>query len=147
MTVNTSYKIHEVEYLLRQADIHTLIMVDGFKDSDYISIINTICPELKDVQKDGHLHSKRLPFLRNVITTDSRQPGCIFWEDAMAMCEEVSIENVYRREAALDKHDVCNMQYTSGTTGFPRGSCFPITTWSITEKPSGTAWTSPPPTE
>lgn len=75
VTVNTSYKIHEVEYLLRQSDSHTLIMVDGYKDSDYVGIIRDLCPELADAEAGQPLHLKRLPFLRNIVTIDSKQPG------------------------------------------------------------------------
>ena len=51
VTVNTAYKIHEAEYLLRQSDTHTLVMIDGFKDSDYVSIIKELCPELKTTER------------------------------------------------------------------------------------------------
>ena len=121
VTVNTAYKIHEAEYLLRQSDTHTLVMVDGYKDSDYVGIIKELCPELATLKKGAPLHSKRLPFLRNIITTESKQPGCYTWEEAMDRAKEVPMEEVLRRAAAINKHDVCNMQYTSGTTGFPKG--------------------------
>ena len=121
VTVNTAYKIHEVEYLLRQSDTHTLVMVDGYKDSDYIGIIKELCPELETTQKGRPLHLKRLPFLRNIITCESQQPGCYSWEESLALSSVVPAEEVYRRAAAINKHDVCNMQYTSGTTGFPKG--------------------------
>ncbi|MCR5484845.1 MAG: AMP-binding protein, partial [Clostridiales bacterium] len=121
VTVNTAYKIHEAEYLLRQSDTHTLIMIDGALDSDYVAIINELCPELKNSVPGQPLHCRRLPFLRNVITVDSRQDGCLTWDDALALANKVPIEEVYRRAAAVDIHDVCNMQYTSGTTGFPKG--------------------------
>jgi fatty-acyl-CoA synthase len=121
VTVNTAYKIHEAEYLLRQSDTHTLIMIDGYKDSDYVSIIKEICPELETAPAGKPLHMKRLPFLRNIITVESRQPGCMTWEDAVSMADNVSLDAVYRRAYSINKHDVCNMQYTSGTTGFPKG--------------------------
>lgn len=121
VTVNTAYKIHEAEYLLRQSDTHTLVMIDGYKDSDYVSIIKELCPELETAVAGKPLHTRRLPFLRNIITVDSRQNGCLTWEDAIAMSASVSIEEVYRRANSASKHDVCNMQYTSGTTGFPKG--------------------------
>ncbi|MGE5613702.1 MAG: AMP-binding protein [Bacillota bacterium] len=121
VTVNTAYKIHEAEYLLRQSDTHTLVMIDGYKDSNYVNIINEICPELKTAEAGKPLHIKRLPFLRNIITIESRQPGCVAWDDAIALAEKVPPEEVQRRANALDRHDVCNMQYTSGTTGFPKG--------------------------
>lgn len=121
VTVNTAYKIYEVEYLLRQSDTHTLVMIDGYKDSDYVAIIKELCPELETAEVDKPLHIKRLPFLRNIITVDSKQKGCLTWENAIAMADRAPLEEVYRRQLSLNKHDVCNMQYTSGTTGFPKG--------------------------
>ena len=121
VTVNTAYKIHEAEYLLRQSDTHTLVMIDGYKDSDYVGIIKELCPELATAKKGQPLHMRRLPFLRNIITVDSEQPGCYTWQESLALADQVPIEEVWRRAAAINKHDVCNMQYTSGTTGFPKG--------------------------
>jgi fatty-acyl-CoA synthase len=121
VTVNTAYKIYEAEYLLRQSDTHTLVMIDGYKDSDYVGIIKELCPELESAEAGKPLHLKRLPFLRNIITVDSRQPGCLTWEEAITLSGRVPIEEVYRRALAINRHDVCNMQYTSGTTGFPKG--------------------------
>ncbi len=121
VTVNSAYKIHEAEYLLRQSDTHTLVLIDGHKDSDYVGIINEICPELASHTAGEPLHTKKLPFLRNVVTVESKLPGCIHWDDAMAMAEDTPLEQVYQRAAMLNRHDVCNMQYTSGTTGFPKG--------------------------
>jgi fatty-acyl-CoA synthase len=121
VTVNTAYKIYEAEYLLRQSDTHTLVMIDGYKDSNYVEIIRELCPELETAEPGKPLHIKRLPFLRNIITIDSRVEGCLTWEDALSLAEKVPVEEVYRRAAAVHKDDVCNMQYTSGTTGFPKG--------------------------
>ncbi len=121
VTVNTAYKIYEAEYLLKQSDTHTLVMIDGVKTSNYSEIIQELCPELKELKPGQPLHSKRLPFLRNVITVDCNIPGCLTWEQAWEKSSEVPVEEVYRRAAAINKHDVCNMQYTSGTTGFPKG--------------------------
>ncbi len=120
VTVNTAYKIHEAEYLLRQSDTHTLVMVDSCKDSDYVEIIKTLCPELESC-KPGELNSKKLPCLKNIITVDSKQPGCFSWEEADALADTVDPEEVAKMRAKIDMHDVCNMQYTSGTTGFPKG--------------------------
>lgn len=120
VTVNTAYKIHETEYLLRQSDTHTLVMVDGYKDSDYISIIKELCPEL-DACPKGQLQSGRLPMLKNIITVESEQKGCYSWDEAIAKAKETPLSEVYTRQKAVNKHDVCNMQYTSGTTGFPKG--------------------------
>jgi len=121
VTVNTAYKIHEAEYLLRQSDTHTLVLIDGFKDSDYIAIIKELCPELETAEEGKPLHIKRLPFLRNIITIESKVKGCLTWDEAIALADRVPLETVYMRAASISKHDVCNMQYTSGTTGFPKG--------------------------
>ncbi|QNU66008.1 AMP-binding protein [Ruminiclostridium herbifermentans] len=121
VTVNTAYKIYEAEYLLRQSDTHTLVMIDGYRDSDYVGIMKELCPELETAEAGKPLHIKRLPFLRNIITIESKQKGCLSWDEAIALANRVPIEEVYRRAFAINKHDVCNMQYTSGTTGFPKG--------------------------
>ncbi|NLY91859.1 MAG: AMP-binding protein [Firmicutes bacterium] len=121
VTVNTAYKIHEAEYLLRQSDTHTLVMIDGYKDSNYVAIMKELCPELETKADDEPLHAKRLPFLRNIITIDSKQKGCLAWEEALALAERVPRAEVERRARAISRHDVCNIQYTSGTTGFPKG--------------------------
>ncbi|NLC43852.1 MAG: AMP-binding protein [Clostridiales bacterium] len=121
VTVNTAYKIYEAEYLLRQSDTHTLVMSDGHKDSDYIGIMKEICPELETAENGKPLHTRRLPFLRNIITIDSKHNGCLTWEKAISMSEQVPLDSVYRRMYSINKHDVCNIQYTSGTTGFPKG--------------------------
>ncbi len=121
VTMNTAYKIHEAEYLLRQSDTHTLVMVEGYRDSHYSEIIAELCPELEAKADDAPLHAKRLPFLRNVITVGYKQKGCLTWDGALAKGVNVHIDEVKRAAAAVDIHDVCNMQYTSGTTGFPKG--------------------------
>ena len=121
VTVNTAYKIYEAEYLLRQSDTHTLVMIDGYKDSNYVAIMKELCPELETSEAGKPLRLKRLPFLRNIITIDSKQKGCLTWDEALALAERVPVEEVYRRASSLNKHDVCNIQYTSGTTGFPKG--------------------------
>ena len=121
VTMNTAYKVHEAEYLLRQSDTHTLVMIDSCLDSNYKAIINELCPEIASAKAGQSLHCKRLPFLRNVITVGFRQPGCLTFDEAMARYDLVSAEQVAKMAAAVRPDDVCNMQYTSGTTGFPKG--------------------------
>ncbi len=120
VTVNTGNKIHETEYLLKQSDTHTLVMVDGFKGTDYNQIIQTLCPELATC-KPGELNSAKFPFLKNIITIESRQPGCYTWDEAVALSRTVPLTEVESRRRTIQKDDVANMQYTSGTTGFPKG--------------------------
>ena len=121
VTVNTAYKIAELEYLLRQSDTHTLIMIENNKDNSYKDTVLELCPELYETKKGQPLHSKRLPFLRNVITIGFNMPGCLNFEEAVAKASKVPLVEVYRIAATVDKNDVANMQYTSGTTGFPKG--------------------------
>ncbi|MBQ7096086.1 MAG: AMP-binding protein [Clostridia bacterium] len=121
VTVNTAYKIHEAEYLLRQSDTHTLIMIESCLDSNYKSIIQELCPEMEKSKAGESLHCKRLPFLRNVITVGFKLPGCLTFGEAMERASMVSSETVAQMAAAVRPDDVCNMQYTSGTTGFPKG--------------------------
>ena len=121
VSMNTAYKIHEAEYLLKQSDTHTLIMIDGYRDSNYSETMAELCPELENTKPGQPLHSKRLPFLRNIITVGFRQKGCLTWNEALERGNQVPVSEVYRMAGAVDKDDVCNMQYTSGTTGFPKG--------------------------
>lgn len=121
VVVNTAYKIHEAEYLLRQSDTHTLIMIDSALDSNYKQIINELCPEIEKNKPGEPLHAKRLPFLRNVITAGFSMKGCLTFEEAMERKDMVPAPEVQRLARLVKPNDVCNMQYTSGTTGFPKG--------------------------
>ncbi len=121
VTVNTAYKIHEAEYLFRQSDTHTLVMIDRCLDSDYRGIINELCPEIASAVPGEPLHCKALPFLRNVITVGFRMPGCLTFEEAMRRRELTTLTEIERLSSKVRPDDVCNMQYTSGTTGFPKG--------------------------
>ncbi|WP_347860962.1 AMP-binding protein [Salimicrobium sp. PL1-032A] len=121
VTVNTSYQAKELEYLLKQSDTETLIMAETFKGTSYVDVLKEICPELEHAEKGG-LHSERLPALRNVIVLgDKEHPGCYTWEDLIEKGRNVTDEELKEREETLSYKDVINMQYTSGTTGFPKG--------------------------
>ncbi len=120
VTVNTGNKIHETEYLLKQSDTHTLVMIDSYKGTDYNEIMQTLCPELQTCAP-GKLESEKFPYLKNIITIESRQPGCYTWDEAVAMSANVPLTEVEKRRRTIHKDDVANMQYTSGTTGFPKG--------------------------
>ncbi|NMA94524.1 MAG: AMP-binding protein [Clostridiales bacterium] len=121
VTVNTNYKAFELEYLLRQSDTSTLVMTSGFKDSDYIRIINELCPELKD-SLPGQLQSSKFPYLKNIIHIgSSRHDGMFNFDDLYDMAEEVEPTTLDKIQGGLTPQDVVNMQYTSGTTGFPKG--------------------------
>ncbi len=121
VTVNTAYKIHEIEYLLKQSDTHTLVMIEFCKDINYKEIIEELCPELKTLEPGSPLYSKNLPFLRNVVTVGFEMDGCLTWEQMLSRSSLIPREEVRRRASLVKPDDVCNMQYTSGTTGFPKG--------------------------
>ncbi len=121
VTVNTNYRAFELEYLLKQSDSTTLILIAGITGNEYLNMVYELCPELRECQP-GQLRSARLPLLKNLIFLGKeKHPGMFTWDEVMAMADEVSDEDLASRQASLDPHDVINMQYTSGTTGFPKG--------------------------
>ena len=121
VTINTNYKLHELEYLVRQADLTTLCLVDGFRDSDYVQMVNELIPELKESQR-GHLDSARFPRLKNVVFIGpQKHRGMFSLPELLLLGEHCDDGKLRAAQASLDCHDVINMQYTSGTTGFPKG--------------------------
>lgn len=126
VTVNTNYKIFELEYLLRQSDTKALFYIHGVKGSDYTPIVKPLLPEIDAAGTSVGLHSDKLPFLEDVvyIPYDANDPApehLFTWQnmiDGGAAIEDSVIEVI---SAQLSPHDVINMQYTSGTTGFPKG--------------------------
>jgi fatty-acyl-CoA synthase len=122
VTVNTSYKLFELDYQLKQSDTDALVLMDGFKGTSYIDIINQLCPQLAK-SEPGNLHNPAMPFLRVVIYAgDAECPaGMINWKDMYTLAEKVSYEEYATVRDSCDCHEVINFQYTSGTTGFPKG--------------------------
>jgi fatty-acyl-CoA synthase len=121
VTVNTNYRTAELEYLLRQSDSTTIILMEEYRGASYINMLYEICPELKD-SEPGNLHSEKLPKLKNVIVMGDKEfPGTFKWDEIMALGNEVDGESLDERLGSLSPRDVINMQYTSGTTGFPKG--------------------------
>ena len=121
VTVNTSYKLHELEYLVKQADLTTLCLSDGVKDSNYVSMIKELVPEL-DTYERGCLKSARFPFLKNVIFMGPEKfRGLYSTPELLLLGKHVDIKLIREIEASVTPDDVVNMQYTSGTTGFPKG--------------------------
>ncbi|WCN38793.1 AMP-binding protein [Aneurinibacillus uraniidurans] len=121
VTVNTSYRTHELEYLLRQSESTTLVLMEEFRGVSYVDMIHEICPELADCEP-GQLKAKNLPHLRNVILIgNTRRPGMYMWSDVLEKAAAVSEEKRMEVQRSLKPDEVINMQYTSGTTGFPKG--------------------------
>ena len=121
VTVNTSLRDAEIEYLLRQSETSTLIIVSGFKEIDYVKTLYDLIPELRG-SKEGELHSVRFPYLKNIIYIGDEHPGgMIRYDSLLARSGEVSDECLDAHLEMQDLDTVINMQYTSGTTGFPKG--------------------------
>ena len=121
VTVNTAYRLHELEYLVKQSDIKALCLIDGFRDNDYVAVINELVPELKSCER-GRLESARFPRLKSVIFIGpEKHRGMYNSQELLLLGAHTSDEEQARASAGLTCHEVINMQYTSGTTGFPKG--------------------------
>ncbi|SDH02079.1 fatty-acyl-CoA synthase [Planococcus glaciei] len=121
VTVNTSYQSAELEYLLKQSDATTLILGEEFKGTSYIDIINEVCPELKTAEK-GAVSSGKLPHFKRVIVMGENQfPGIYTWSEFEVFADRVDDDQLEERFVSMEPDDVINIQYTSGTTGFPKG--------------------------
>lgn len=121
VTVNTNYKIYELEYLLRQSDSSTLIFTEGFKDSNYLEIVKKLNPQLQ-VCKKGELENPNLPYLKRLIFIgQDSHDGIYNWHEVIELGENIPDEDLIQRQKSLEPDEVINMQYTSGTTGFPKG--------------------------
>ena len=121
VTVNTSYKLHELEYLVKQSDLKVLCLSDGMKDSNYVQMIKELVPEL-DTYERGCLKSERFPCLKNVVFMGPEKfRGLYSTPELLLLGQHVDIEIIHEIERTVSPHDVVNMQYTSGTTGFPKG--------------------------
>jgi len=121
VTVNTSYRSAELEYILSQSDSSTLFLVNAFKDTDYVETLYEVVPELKEAEP-GKLQSARLPWLKNVIFIGAETPAGMFnFQRIMELGKDVTDAELVAVEATLNNLEVINMQYTSGTTGFPKG--------------------------
>jgi len=121
VTVNTAYRLHELEYLLRQSDMRALCLIDGVRDIDYVAMINELVPELKSCER-GRLVSVRFPRLERLIFIGpEKHRGMYNTQELLLLGAHTSDQELAEAGAALGCHDVINMQYTSGTTGFPKG--------------------------
>jgi len=121
VTINTNYKLAEISYLLKNADINTLFLVDGFRDSDYINMLFELVPELKEQQR-GTLCAKDFPELKNVVYIGQQKHRGMYNTAELLLLgshvDDIDLESIKEN---ISCHDVVNMQYTSGTTGFPKG--------------------------
>ena len=121
VTVNTSYRLEELDYLMKDSDMHTLCMTDGVAGSCYTDIIYELIPELKTKQR-GKLKSDRFPKLKNVVYIGQEKYRGMYNTAEILLLGKNVPDNEFKRLRSLTNcHDVVNMQYTSGTTGFPKG--------------------------
>ncbi|MCY8465644.1 AMP-binding protein [Bacillus atrophaeus] len=121
VTVNTNFQSAELDYLLKHSDASALILMDSYKGTSYTEILNGLIPELKE-SEPGQLQFDRFPFLKTILFIgDKSPPGMYHWDDIATLSKTVSDTELDHRMNSLMSVDVINMQYTSGTTGFPKG--------------------------
>lgn len=121
LTVNTNYKTAELSYLLKQSETENLVVIDGYQDTDYVKTVYDLVPQLKTDQR-GFLNSEEFPDLKKVFFMGhEKHRGMFSIPEVEAMAVMVSDEDYKKRQADNSPDDVVNMQYTSGTTGFPKG--------------------------
>ena len=121
VTVNTNYKQNELEFLCENSDMHTLCIIDGTWDCDYVDMTYKMLPELKTCQR-GKLNSERFPKMKNVIYIgQEKHRGMYNTAEILLLGSSISDDKLNEAKANVNCHDVVNMQYTSGTTGFPKG--------------------------
>ncbi|HOG06066.1 MAG TPA: AMP-binding protein [Paludibacter sp.] len=121
VTVNTNYKQHELAFVMENSDMHTLCLTDGAAGYNYLDMIYGLIPELK-TQARGHLHSEKFPELKNVVYIgQEKYRGMYNTAELLLLGNSKSDEELQKVKSAVQCHDVVNMQYTSGTTGFPKG--------------------------
>jgi len=122
VNVNPAYRVHELEYALWQSGCRALIVAPPYKTTDFAALLREVCPELKD-SAPGRLSAARLPQLRTVIALGAQSVGgANTWQQVMAMAHEVSPDLLAARQRSLNFDDAINIQYTSGTTGLPKGA-------------------------
>lgn len=121
VTVNTAYKSHELAYVLKQSDLKALAIIEGFRDVDYVQTVHELVPQLR-AQERGHLRCPAFPRLKHVIFIgQQKHRGMYSSTELMLLGEHLPDTALLKAQAACRADDVVNMQYTSGTTGFPKG--------------------------
>jgi len=122
VNINPAYRLHELEYVLKQSECSALIIAPQFKTTNYAELIHSLAPELS-LSKAGKLKSALLPDLKAVICLGSEKiPGMLSWDEVLAKSDSVSDDQLCERQREQEFDDPINIQYTSGTTGFPKGA-------------------------
>ena len=121
VTINPAYRPFELHYVLRQSDAKALFLVDRFKSSDYFAMLAEVCPDLA-ASTPGQLAAGEFPALRWAVSLRGQPPaGAISWSEMLARGAATPPEAI-RQEHALSAGEAINIQYTSGTTGFPKAA-------------------------
>jgi fatty-acyl-CoA synthase len=121
LTINTNYRSSEIDYVLKQSDCENIFIINGVRDANYLEILYGLIPELK-IHPRGELRSSRYPFLKRVFFLGpEKHRGLYSMSEVMSLSVATDDEEYQQLQDSLDPHDVINMQYTSGTTGFPKG--------------------------
>ncbi|XP_069016164.1 medium-chain acyl-CoA ligase ACSF2, mitochondrial [Embiotoca jacksoni] len=121
VSVNPAYQVQEVEFALRKVGCKTVVCPLQFKTQKYCDMLRKICPEIETCSP-GDIKSARLPELRSVIVLDSRQPGMFHFDDVMQAGSSQFVQQLHDLQKTLTFNDPINIQFTSGTTGAPKGA-------------------------
>ncbi|MCK4269060.1 MAG: AMP-binding protein [Methanogenium sp.] len=121
VNINPSYRTFELEYTLKQAEVHTLILQGRFKSSDYVGMLYEACPDVIE-SRAGKISTEKFPFLRNVVFLGNvPYNGMFAWDEFIGKGKNISPDELIERGDSLSFDEPINIQYTSGTTGYPKG--------------------------
>ncbi len=122
LTVNTNYRSNELAYLLQQSHCVNLFLVENFREHDYLSTLAAVVPELKETKSPEAVKVEALPHLKRIVNLgEHKQSGMYQLAEIFAMASMITDAEYEERKASISPNDIVNMQYTSGTTGFPKG--------------------------
>ncbi|MEL6537213.1 MAG: AMP-binding protein [Bacteroidota bacterium] len=122
VNINPSYRRQELNYVLNQSGCSALVLAPSFKSSNYTEMVYDLAPELRECAP-GQLQSENLPHLKTLILLDETPtPGMYTWQELLALAPQISPEELSAVQASLSADEPINIQYTSGTTGFPKGA-------------------------
>jgi fatty-acyl-CoA synthase len=127
VNINPAYRLHELAYALKLSEVQGIFTITAFRSSDYVAMLVELIPELKQSYKDD-LGNSEFPFLRKVVVYDpadakrTQRPhdGLMTWPEVIKAGDSISTETLDEITSSLDRDDPVNIQYTSGTTGFPK---------------------------
>jgi fatty-acyl-CoA synthase len=122
VNINPSYRLHELQYALNQSGCSAIVMATAFKSSHYVEMLYELCPELNHCEP-GQLESAEVPALKTVVRLHSEaSPGMYDWEGLLAFAKQKTLADLKNVQQKLSADEPINIQYTSGTTGFPKGA-------------------------